>query len=102
MAKRDWHHVVGLWSDMGRMMLDSAQVIAHRTQRMSKSSYSQADQREFARMVSEKVAAAHEAGLIVSRAMVQPGRLPGVFGQAIKSFAKRARANAKRLGKIKR
>ncbi len=101
MRKRHLHKVMGLWQDVGHMMLDSAQVIAHRTQRMAKPAYSQADQREFARMVSEKLAATQEAALIVGRAMVQPAKLPGVLGQAVKPFAKRARANARRLNKSK-
>ncbi len=102
MRKRHLNRIIGpktfaFWADAGRMMLDSAQVIAHRTQRMAKTSYSAADRREFARMVHEKIAAAQEAAVIVSHAMVQPARLPGAFGQAVKPFAKRARANAKRL-----
>ncbi len=97
MRKRRLHKVIGMWSDVGQMMLDSAQVIAHRTGRMAKPVHSAADRREFNRMVAEKVAATQEAALIVSRAVLQPARLPGVFGQAIKPFAKRARANAKRL-----
>ena len=45
------------------------------------------------------MAAATESAIIVARAYVEPARLPGVFGQAVKPFAKRARANAKRLSR---
>ncbi len=102
MRKRHLHKIVGLWTDAGGMMLDSAQVIAHRTQRLMKPSHSAADRREFARMVEEKIAAATESALILGRATVEPARLPGAFGQAMKPFAKRARANAKRLSRSKR
>lgn len=107
MRKRRLHKIIGpkifrLWSDVGGMMFDSAQVIAHRTQRLMQPSHSAADRREFARMVGEKVAAATESALILGRVTVEPARLPGAFGQAVKPFAKRACANAKRLSRIKR
>lgn len=101
MRKRNLHKIIGLWSEAGQMMLDSAQVIAHRTQRMAKPGHTAADRREFARMVHEKMEAGVESALVLSRAMVVPQSLPGVLGQAMKPFAKRARANARRLCKIK-
>ncbi len=99
MRKRQMRNLIGLWSDAGQMMLDSAQVIAIRTQLMLKTSHSAADRRELTRMVNEKVAAAQEAAIILSRAMVEPANLTGVLGKSVKPFAKRARANARRLAR---
>ena len=105
MRKRQLSKMFGLWTATSAMMFDSAQVIAQRTQRMMKPSYSKADQREFAKMVREKGEAAQQSVWAVSRALVgvgfNPLRMPDVASAALKPIARRARANAKRLGKIK-
>ncbi len=93
---------LALWSDVAGMMMDSAQVIAYRSRLMAKPGHSLADRRELGRMVSEKVAAAHEASLVVARAAAGFGlATPATMARLVKPFAKRARANARRLSGLK-
>lgn len=68
-----------LWSSLavktGEMMMASASVIAHRTDRMARSSSppDSADQKEFTLMAQEKVDAAQESALATGLAMMRMG-----------------------------
>lgn len=89
----------------GEMMLASASVIQHRTRRMAKASYplSAKDQKEFTRMVQEKIDAGREAASALALASLDPAfmkteaSVARVTKAMVKSFHKRATANAQRL-----
>lgn len=89
----------------GEMMLASASVIQHRTGRMAKASYplSAKDQKEFTRMVQEKIDAGREAASALALASLDPAFMKTEASMArvsramVKPFHKRAKANALRL-----
>lgn len=89
----------------GEMLLASASVIQHRTGRMARAGYplSAKDQKEFTRMVQEKIDAGREAASALALASLDPAFMRtnasalSVGEAMIKPFHKRAKVNAHRL-----
>ena len=114
---------LALWTDLalrtGEMLAASAQVISHRTGRMALAgpAPNARDRKEFTRMVAEKVAAANESAMAMSRHWMTTNLVLGASPaknlsklahvsarashQGLKPFHSRATANAKRLGRVK-
>jgi len=105
-----------LWTDLalrtGEMLAASAQVIGHRTGRMATAgpSPSARDRKEFTRMGLEKVEAANESALAMSRQLATAQMQAGfrfwndmlrLSSAGLKPIHSRATANAKRLGRLK-
>jgi hypothetical protein len=77
-------HPFWIWSELtfktGEMMLASAQVIGHRTNRMAQAGPPNArDQREFALMGQEKIAAATESAQAMALSMIKLNRQFGAL-----------------------
>jgi hypothetical protein len=100
---------IAAWNQLavltGEMMLASASVIQHRAGRMATATYplSARDQREFTRMVQEKIEAGQEAAVALALQGCKPDFLKTnasavrVTSALVKPFHKRAKANARRL-----
>jgi hypothetical protein len=100
---------IAAWNQLamltGEMMLASVSVIQHRTGRMAKATYplSAEDQREFTRMIQEKIAAGQEAALALAQQGCKSDFLKTnasavrVTSALVKPFHKRAKANARRI-----
>jgi hypothetical protein len=81
--------------DTTRMMAEAQMVIALRMMGMAGVIPARPD--ETRRMVTEKAAAAQEAGLAMTRAAMSGGSAPAIAAAGLKPVGRRTRANVRRL-----